>query len=190
MLELLSVVALRIFWLFARIPRQPVQAMGWNSISLSHLCGAIIQLRGTMCLLVPVRSVSTHRRIISTCALHGLALTPAHQSKMRLSLVMSRGSQDVRWPTSSRQSIIVKRILKSQHLIITYMWCIIQLLSIGMTFALLQMVWIILPRFDRILKSRSVSHVWSNQQFCHLELLIFIIELVILSLNSCLVLLL
>ena len=62
---------------------------------------------------------------------------------------------------------------------------------VSLILALLKLVRIILlPRFRRILKSRRVCQVRSNQQLCHLELFVFIVELLVLSVNPGLILLL
>ena len=114
--------------------------------------------------LVPAGHIGTnHGRIISACALERLAiaLAHAHQSEMGLSLVITGSAQDSWWPTARQiYIIIVKCILKSQHLIVTDVWRLVKLVSVSMIFAQFKLIRIILfSRFSRILKCRCVSQL-------------------------------
>jgi hypothetical protein len=62
---------------------------------------------------------------------------------MRLSLVaVARRTQDT-WRSNASwiaHIVIVECILKSQHLIVTNMWRIVELVGIGVIFALIKMI--------------------------------------------------
>ena len=104
-----------------------------------------------------------------------------------MSLVVSCASYHARRPSRHWHIdiIIVKGILKSQHLIVTNVRRLIKLVSLIL--ALLKLVGIILPS---TLKSRRVCEVRSNQQLCHLELFVLIMKLLVLSVDPGLILLL